>query len=93
MIHDQALSMVLWEEACNTAIYVQNRSTYRLLGDKSPEVVSGVKPETNHLRIFDCLVYIHVPMEKRKKLEPSGQKGIFVGYKETSKAYRIFIPT
>jgi hypothetical protein len=26
------------------------------------------------------------------KLEPSGQKGIFVGYNETSKAYRIFIP-
>ena len=27
------------------------------------------------------------------KLEPSGHKGIFMGYDETSKAYRIFIPT
>jgi hypothetical protein len=25
-------------------------------------------------------------------LEPSGKKAIFVGYGETSKAYRIFIP-
>ena len=26
------------------------------------------------------------------KLEPSGKKGTFVGYNETSKAYRIYIP-
>ena len=25
-------------------------------------------------------------------MEPSGKKGIFVGYSETSKAYRIYIP-
>jgi hypothetical protein len=31
-------------------------------------------------------------MEKRMKLETSGQKGLFMGYNETSKAYRIFIP-
>ena len=29
--------------------------------------------------------------KKRTKLEPSGRKGIFVGYSETSKPYRIFI--
>jgi hypothetical protein len=44
------------------------------------------------LRIFGCPVYIHVPKDKRKKLEPSGKKGIFVGYSETSKAYRIYVP-
>jgi hypothetical protein len=37
-------------------------------------------------------VYIHVPKEKRTKLEPSGKKGTFVGYSETSKAYRLYIP-
>jgi hypothetical protein len=51
-----------------------------------------VKPKIGHLRIFGCLVYIHVPLEKRTKLEHSGQKGIFVGCRETSKTYRIFIP-
>ena len=50
------------------------------------EAFIGVRPEIGHLRIFGCLVYIHVPKEKRTKLEPSGQKGIFVGYSETSKA-------
>jgi hypothetical protein len=45
-----------------------------------------------HLRIFGCPVYIHVPKDKRTKMEPSGKKGIFVGYSETSKAYRIYVP-
>jgi hypothetical protein len=44
-----------------------------------------------HLRIFGCPVYFHIPKDKRKKLEPSRKKGIFVGYSESSKAYRIYI--
>lgn len=32
------------------------------------------------MRIFVCLVYIHVSKEKRTKLEPSKKKGTFVGY-------------
>lgn len=33
-----------------------------------------------------------VPTEKRKKFEPTVEKGIFVGYNETSKAYMFYIP-
>jgi hypothetical protein len=36
-------------------------------------------------------VFIHIPKEKRNKLDPSGKKGIFVGYCEVSKAFRIYI--
>ena len=31
--------------------------------------------------------------EKRTKLDPSGIKGTFVGYNESLKAYRIYIPS
>ena len=37
-------------------------------------------------------MYIHIPKEKRKKLDPSGKKGVFVGNYESSKAYRIYFP-
>jgi len=43
------------------------------------------------LRIFGCHVYIHVPHEKRSKLDPSGLKRIFVGYSETLKEYRVYV--
>ena len=51
-----------------------------------------MNPNVNHLRIFDYSVYIHVPKEKRSKLEPSRNMETFVGYSETSKAYPIYIP-
>ena len=92
MIHDQSLRMFLWVDACNTAVYLQNRSPHSILEKKTPEeAFTGVKPEIGHLRIFGCPVYIHVPMEKNTKLEPSGEKGILVGYSESSKAYKIFM--
>lgn len=43
------------------------------------------------MRIFGFHDYIHVPKDKRNKVEPSGKKGIFVGYNESSKDYRIYI--
>jgi hypothetical protein len=93
MLHDQDLPMMLWEEACNIAVYVQNMSPHSILEYKTPEeVFTGVKPKIGRLRIFGFPVYIHVPKEKRTKLEPSGRRGMLVGYDETSKAYRIYIP-
>jgi transposase InsO family protein len=63
MIHDQDLPIFLWPDACNTIVYVQNMSPHKILGDKTPEeAFTGVKPEIGHLRIFGCLVYIHVPV-------------------------------
>ena len=87
------LYMHLWEEAARTMVYVHNRTPHRVLENKTPkEVFSGKKPEVSHLRIFGCLVYIHIPKEKITKLDPSRKKGIFVGYSESSKAYRIYFP-
>jgi hypothetical protein len=93
MIHDQSLPMTLWEEACMTKIYVQNRSPHQILKNIAPEeAFTKVKPEIRHFRIFGCPVDLHVPKEKRSKLEPSGRKGTFVGYNESEKAYQIYIP-
>jgi hypothetical protein len=93
MIHDQSLLMILWAEACMITVYVQSRSPHLILKNITPEeAFNGVKPEIGHFRIFGCPVYFHVPKEKRSKLDPSGRKGTFVGYNESSKVYRIDIP-
>jgi hypothetical protein len=49
------------------------------------------KPEVIHLKIFCYPIFIHIPKEKGNKIDPSGKKGIFVGYCEASKAFRIYI--
>jgi hypothetical protein len=63
------------------------------LGFKTPEeMFSGKKPEVSHLKIFGCPIFVHILKEKRNTLDPSGKKGIFVGYCEVSKAFRVYIP-
>eukprot|EP00253_Pinus_taeda_P031557 PITA_31557 len=94
MIHDQGLPLFLWVEASNTVVYLQKRSPHRVLGNMTlEEAFTGEKPHLAHLRIFGCLTYSYIPKEQRTKLEPMAEKGIFMGYSETSKAYRIFIPS
>ena len=88
MIHVQDLPMYLWAEATRTTMCVQNRISHSALGNKTPEeMFSSERPEVSHLNIFGCPVYIHIPKEKRSKLDPSRKKGLFVGYNEQSKAY------
>jgi hypothetical protein len=80
--------MTLWVEECMTVVYVQNGSSRQILKNITPEeAFIEVKPEIGHFRIFGCPVYLHVPKENRSKLEPSGRKGTFVGYRESSKEY------
>jgi hypothetical protein len=93
MIHDQDLPMCLWAKATMAIVYVQNRLSHSALGLKTPkEMFTRMKPEVSHLKIFGCPMFIHIPKEKRNKMDPSGKKGIFVGYCEVSKAFRIYIP-
>jgi hypothetical protein len=92
LLNDEGLSMYLRGEATMTTIYVQNKSPHRILKDMTPEeAFSRNKSNVEHLRIFGYPVYFHIPKDKRNKLEPSGKKGIFMEYSESSKAYRIYI--
>ena len=85
--------MHLWAEACKTVVYVQNRFPHRVLGMSTPEeAFSGKKPDISHLNIFGSPVYIHVTKDARKKLEPTAEVGIFVGYTETPHNYRVYLP-
>jgi hypothetical protein len=94
MIHDQDLPMHLWAEAARIVVYVKNRLSHSALEFKNPEeMFSKKKPEVSHLKIFGCPVFVHIPKERRTKFDPSRKKGIFVGYFEVSKAFRIYIPS
>jgi hypothetical protein len=86
------INVFLLAEESMTVVYVQNISPHKILRNMTPEeAFTVVKPEVGYFRIFVCLVYIHVPKEKRTKLDPLGRKGTFVGCSESSKAYQIYI--
>ena len=63
------------------------------MGRKTPkEVFTGTRPYVSHIRIFGSVCYCHVHANNRKKLDPSREKGLLVGYIEPSKAYMVYIP-
>ncbi|KAG2758297.1 hypothetical protein Pcac1_g29550 [Phytophthora cactorum] len=42
------------------------------------------------MRVFGCRTYILTPKEKRLKWDPKARTGLFLGYEEVSKAYRLY---
>ncbi|UYV74741.1 hypothetical protein LAZ67_12000762 [Cordylochernes scorpioides] len=50
------------------------------------------KTAVDHLRIFGTECFVHVPDEKRRKLDAKSEKGILVGYCSNKDGYQIWMP-
>eukprot|EP00253_Pinus_taeda_P025032 PITA_25032 len=76
-----------WAEAVNCATYILNRCPTKAVMNIVPEEAwSGRKQGVTHMKIFGCVAYAHISDKLRKKLESKGEKCIFIGYSEESKA-------
>uniref|UniRef100_H3H942 Integrase catalytic domain-containing protein n=1 Tax=Phytophthora ramorum TaxID=164328 RepID=H3H942_PHYRM len=91
MLHHAKLDKCFWAEAAMTAIYVKNRLPSPKVEHKTPfEIVYKSKPSVKHMRVFGCQTYTLTPKEKRRKWDPKAHAGLFLGYEEVSKAYRLY---
>ena len=77
MLEEKSLPKFYLAEAVRTAVYIQNR-----IGDKvsAHELYFGTNLNLRHLRVFGSIAYVHVPKEKRRKLDAKAKKCILVGY-------------
>ena len=82
----------LWIWAVAYAAYIRNRIPSGKRTESAYEVLKRVKPSVSHIKTFCSKKFVHIPDAKRKKLEPKCLVGILVGYSETTKGYRVFIP-
>jgi len=93
MLNGVGLGHEFWAEEVDTIWYIFNRSPSLALEDKAPhEVWTGKKPSLSHLRVFGCDTYVHVPKEKRTKLDSKYERCIFIRYKYGLKGYKIWNP-
>ena len=92
MVHAAGLTAGFWEYAVNAAVHIYNRTPTRTLGWRTPFELwnSGQIPDVSHLRIFGCLGYMHVPGDKRHKLDAKAIEVVLVGYEPGSKGYRMW---
>ena len=76
-----------------TAVHLLNRSPTKSLEGKTPyEAWHGRTPAVGHLRTFGCLAYAK-ELNHVGKLDDRSTPGVFIGYAEGAKAYRILDPT
>lgn len=87
------LKKVFWAEAVNTAVYVLNRTGTSSVPGKTPyELWFNKKADLSNLKVFGIVAYVFTPKELRKKWDDKSKKGIFVGYDEEVKGYKIYFP-
>ncbi|KAL0430353.1 UNVERIFIED_CONTAM: Retrovirus-related Pol polyprotein from transposon TNT 1-94 [Sesamum radiatum] len=76
MLQEKHLPKAFWAEAVYTAVYLLlNRCPTKAVQNMTPiEAWSGRKPSAKHLRVFGSICYVHIPTEKRHKLEEKQKK-------------------
>nr|GEU61793.1 retrovirus-related Pol polyprotein from transposon TNT 1-94 [Tanacetum cinerariifolium] len=73
------------------AVYLLNRCPSKSLDNKTPqEAWNGLKPTVSHLRVFKSIAYVHVPSQRRLKLDDKSKKHVLVGYDKQSKGYKLY---
>jgi hypothetical protein len=91
MLSGVGLGQEFWDEVVGIACYMANRSPSSVLDEKTPqEVWTGKKPSLTHLNVFGCEAHVHVPKEKRSKLDKKAENCIFIGYKDGLKDYKLW---
>ncbi|WJX45885.1 hypothetical protein P8452_32733 [Trifolium repens] len=91
MMHETKLAKHFWAEAVNTACYIQNRIYIRpILNKTTYELFKGRKPNISYFHQFGCTCYILNNKAYKIKFDAKACKGIFIGYFERSKAYRLY---
>jgi len=74
--------------------YIKNRQrTAALPPNQTPYTLRYKRtPDFRQFHRFGCAAWLHTPKNKRNKLEPHAERGIFVGYSDNQKAFRVYRP-
>jgi len=81
-----------WVLAFDAAVYIRNRVWSTGANGIPFEILTGVRPDVSHFRVFGCPAYVHTPESQQRKLSEKAWKGIFVGYCTDSPAWKVYNP-
>jgi hypothetical protein len=94
MLLESGLPASFWGEAIMTANHVRNRCISKSIdGDIPYKRWTGKSPDVSHLQIFGCKAYVLDKSTNRGKFDSKTVEGIFVGYSDYPKEYRVWIPS
>ncbi|GAA0143128.1 transmembrane signal receptor [Lithospermum erythrorhizon] len=91
MISGKKMPKKFWPEAVLWSCYPSNRCpTSSVEGVTPHESYNGRKPTVAHLRVWGCLVHVHLPKVERDKLDNRSRTYIFISINEGTKGYRLY---
>src|SRR5277367_3733408 len=90
IIAESKLDKRLWMDLAETVVYLKNRSPTIAVATTPYELWHGIRPNLSHLKIIGSTAYIHVPKEKRTKLDTHSHKGIMIGYGGGTNQYKVW---
>jgi len=92
LLKQRGMPAIYYREAVMTAIHLFNHSPTKALDGKTPyEAWHGHKQVVSHLRVFGYLTFAK-ELNHIGKLNDRSMPGVFIGYAEGVKAYRILNP-
>ena len=63
-----------------------------LNGDVQEKVWTGKEVSYDHLRVFGCRAFVHIPKDERSKLDLKAKQCILLGYRHEEFGYRLYDP-
>ena len=91
MMLEKHIPNFYWARAASTTVYLMNQCTTNGVHELTPyKILVGSKVI---LKVFESIAYVHIPNEKRQKLNAKSEKCILVGYSSEQKGYKCLNPS
>ena len=88
LLLESSVPAKFWLEALATAVYLINHLPSPRLSNQTPYFrLFHTDPTYTHLRIFDCMCFVHLPPFERTKLSAQSAQCAFLGYASHKKGY------
>ena len=82
-----------WDEALYTAMHIINLTPIVILDSEVPNKIwFGQNVSYDHLHVFGCKTFFHIPSDERSKLDAKTRQCIFIGYGEDEFCYKFYDP-
>ena len=93
MFSHSKLPKSFWGKAMKTIVDLINLSpSVPLKGDVPERVWTRKDVSYDHLRVFGCRTFVHVPKDERSKLDVKEKSFIFLRYGHEEFGYRLWDP-
>lgn len=89
MLYRSGIYENLWTVALLSACHILNRITFSNHDESPYELWNNRKPNINYFKVWGCLAHVRLPNQHLTKIGYRGVDCVFIGYSQTSEAYRF----